>query len=110
MFRIIPHRAFIEPKASVTKLDEAGSERIATLRIEGLLCSACAITVRRRLQAVAGVRSANVDLERGEAQVRYDADRASPLALTEAVERAVVLRPVRRLLAALAGRIARNEH
>ncbi|MCH8026084.1 MAG: heavy-metal-associated domain-containing protein, partial [Chloroflexi bacterium] len=78
--------------------------------MEGVRCGACDVTVRRRLAAVAGVRSANVDLERGEAEVRYDADRASPSALTEAVERAVVLRPARRLLAALAVRIARNEH
>lgn len=103
MFRIIPHRAFIEPKATVVEKGGAGAESTATLRIEGLLCSACAINVRRRLERVPGVRSAEVDLERGEARVAYDAARAKPEALAAAVEGAVVLRPLRRLLARLSG-------
>ena len=111
MFRIIPHRAFIEPKASVITVETKGDVAEARLRIEGLLCSACAVNVRRRLEAVDGVRSAHVDLERGEALVSYDAACAAPQALTAAVERAVVLRPARRLLAALGGRtLARSEH
>ncbi len=104
MFRVIPHRALIEPKASVTSVHAAGDVSAATLRIEGLLCSACAASVRRQLAAVDGVQSAWVDLERGEAQVTYDPARAEPAALLDAVERAVVLRPVRRLLATLRGR------
>ena len=103
MFRIIPHRAFIEPKASVANVEKTGEGSVATLRIEGLLCSACAANVRGRLERVEGVQSAQVDLEHGKAQVRYDPARATPEALTAAVERAVVLRPARRLLATLAG-------
>ena len=103
MFRIIPHRAFIEPKASVASTGGAGAESTATLRIEGLLCTACAANVRRRLERVAGVRSAEVDLERGEARVAYDGARATPEALAAAVEGAVILRPLRRVLARLAG-------
>ena len=101
MFRIIPHRALIEPKAAVARVEASGGRAIATLRIDGLLCSACATSVRRHLESVNGVRDAQVDLERGEAQVGYDTARTDPAALIAAVERAVVLRPARRLLAAL---------
>ena len=75
----------------------------ARLRIDGLLCSACATNVRRRLEAVDGVRSARVDLAHGEGLVTYDPGRVTPQALIDAIEGAVVLRPARRLLAALGG-------
>ena len=101
MFRIIPHRALIEPKASVADVTASGGRAVATLRIEGLLCSACATSVRRHLEAVDGVSDAKVDLERGEAQVDYDTARTDPASLIAAVDQAVVLRPARRLLAAL---------
>jgi len=104
MFRLIPHRAFVEPRAAVTTLSGDDAETSATLRIDGLLCSACASNVQRRLEGVDGVRSADVDLDRGVAQVRYDPACATPAALVEAVESAVILRPLRRLLAALSGR------
>ena len=109
MFRIIPHRAFIEPEAVVTGVVTTAEGAAASLRIDGLLCSACAINVRRRLESVDGVRSAHVDLARSAGLVTYDPGRATPQALVEAIERAVVLRPARRLLAALAGHRGRRE-
>ncbi|MDZ4278714.1 MAG: heavy metal-associated domain-containing protein, partial [Dehalococcoidia bacterium] len=78
MFRIIPHRAFIEPKARLSNVESRPNEAIATLRIDGLLCSACAANVRARLEAVEGVREAAVDLARGEAAVAYDPARTAP--------------------------------
>ena len=98
MFRILPHRAFIEPKASVSSVEASDGESTATLCIDGLLCSACASNVQSHLERVPGVRDARVDLGRGEAVVRYDASRAAPEALVRAVEGAVVLRPLRKLL------------
>ena len=103
MFRLIPHRLLIEPKASVARVDEAAEGAETTLRIDGLLCSACAANVRRRLESVDGVRSAEVDLEREEAQVSYDPGRTTPKALVAAVEGAVLFRPLRRMLGALGG-------
>jgi copper chaperone CopZ len=103
MFRIIPHRAFIEPRASVAATGGAGAASTAMLRIEGLLCSACAANVRRRVAAVDGVRSVEVSLDRGEADVHFDASLTTPAALADAVEGAVILRPLRRFLARLAG-------
>ena len=110
MFRIIPHRLLAEPRAEVAAIVTREGAASATLRIEGLVCSLCATSVERRLRKVAGVRTARVDLGRGEAQVTYAPSRVTPAALTVAVERAVVLRPARRLLAALGGRLARSDH
>ena len=103
MFRLIPHRALSEPRAAVTGVREQGGQSTATLQIEGLVCSACAANVERHLRGVAGVESAEVDLDTGEACVVYNASQASPDALVRAVEGAVLLRPVRRLLARIAG-------
>ena len=103
MFRLIPHRALIEPRAEVIAVEGEDGETCATLRIDGLVCSACAANVRGRLERLDGVSSARVDLDRGEALVAYDQARATPGDLVAAVEGAVVLRPARRLIAALAG-------
>lgn len=104
MFRVIPRRLFIEPTAAVVRVAERRDRAVAVLRVDGLLCSVCAANVRQRLERTDGVLSARVDLERGSAQVRYDPARTTPEALTAAVERSVILRPVRRLLATLGGR------
>jgi len=101
MFRLIPHRALSEPKATVSAVREESGRSTATLRIEGLVCSACAANVERRLRAVSGVESAAVDLDSGEACVVYNAAEASPDALVQAVEGAVLFPTARRLLASL---------
>ena len=111
MFRVIPKRALTEPRVAGATAETTAAGTTARLRIEGLLCSACAVRVRRHLESVDGVRAALVDLERSEARVDYDPGRTGTAELSEAVERAVVLRPARRLLAALSRRwLARSEH
>ncbi|HXV07397.1 MAG TPA: heavy metal-associated domain-containing protein [Burkholderiales bacterium] len=56
------------------------------LRIEGMTCPGCVRSVKRVLEAVAGVRGAAVSLEQGEAVVDFDPDRASTADLVHAVE------------------------
>lgn len=53
------------------------------LKIEGMSCGHCKMAVEKALQAVPGVVSASVDLERKEALVEGNADRD---ALAKAVE------------------------
>ncbi|MBP2637304.1 MAG: copZ [Firmicutes bacterium] len=53
------------------------------LKIEGMSCGHCKMSVENALKAVAGVTSASVDLEKKQALVTGTADRA---ALVEAVE------------------------
>ena len=104
MFRIHLHRAFVEPAVSIERIDNSGVESTAILRVDGLLCSLCAANVNGRLAAVEGVQSVNVDLEEGVAAVTYDGERVETNQLMAAVEAAIILKPVRRLLAQLGGR------
>jgi len=108
MFRVLPHRLLTEPRAKVVATAIDHGEATARLRIEGLVCSACAANVGGRLRGLPGVREADVDLDRGEAFVRYERGRATAEALVAAVEGAVVLRPLRRLIARLAGTHGRS--
>ncbi len=104
MARIIPRRALIEPKATVQHIAAGEDCSTATLHIDGLVCSVCASNVRGRLEQVAGVREAQVDLATGEARVVYDATVTAPEALVAAVDRAVLFPKVRRLIHKLAHR------
>ena len=104
MFRIIPRRALIEPKATVEHVEAGEICSTATMHIDGLVCSVCASNVRRGFEQLDGVRSADVDLESGEARIEYDPSRVAPEDLVAAVERKVLLPKARRLLATIAGR------
>ncbi len=106
MLRVLPHRAFVEPAVTIQRIDETGEETTAILRVDGLLCGLCAANVRGRLEAVDGVRSVNVDLDESNAAITYEGERVGTNELITAVEAAIVLKPVRRLLAQLGGRSA----
>lgn len=56
-----------------------------TIKVSGMTCGGCVASVTRVVQAVAGVESADVSLEKGEAVVSYDGARASPAALKAAI-------------------------
>ncbi|MET1085265.1 MAG: heavy metal-associated domain-containing protein [Burkholderiales bacterium] len=59
-----------------------------TMRVTGMTCGGCVNSVKRVVQAVAGVDSVDVSLEKGEAVVRYDASTASPAQIAQAIEAA----------------------
>ena len=99
MLRIIPHRLWVEPSARVVEVADAGAGARAVLAVEGLLCSACAAHVEQRLAGLAGVRRVEVDLDGATARIEYDPAERTPEDLAGAVERAAILRPVRRALA-----------
>lgn len=65
----------------------AGKEKnmTKTIKIEGLMCSHCDARVKKALEAVPGVASANADHEKGQAVVELSADVADD-ALKAAVE------------------------
>jgi copper chaperone len=48
-----------------------------TLKIRGMTCGHCSMTVTKALNKISGVESAEVDLERGEAVVTGRADAQS---------------------------------
>jgi copper chaperone len=57
-----------------------------TLPITGMTCGGCVRSVTAVLQALPGVESVSVSLERGEAQVRFDEARVTRAQLVLAVE------------------------
>lgn len=59
-----------------------------TLKIQGMTCNHCVMRVAKSLKAVSGVQDAQVDLQKGEATVTYDASKASTDTLTAAVAEA----------------------
>ena len=58
------------------------------LRVTGMTCGHCQAKVEKALRGTAGVYSAIVDLQLGEAQVDFEDDAATPAQLVTAVERA----------------------
>jgi len=59
-------------------------EQVA-LKVEGMTCQGCARSVKKVLESVEGVQSAEVSLDRSEARVSYDPVRASLERLKAAV-------------------------
>lgn len=65
----------------------AASRRVTELAISGMTCNNCARHVTDALQGVAGVRSASVNLDAGQASVRWAAETAPDVAaMIQAVE------------------------
>lgn len=58
------------------------------LRVSGMSCGHCQATVEQALKGAAGVYSAVVDLQTGEAEVDFEDDAATTAQLIAAVERA----------------------
>jgi copper chaperone CopZ len=56
------------------------------LKIDGMTCQGCARSVEKKLSAVGGVGSAQVDLGAGKAVVEFDNAVANPSQLMAAVE------------------------
>jgi copper chaperone len=56
-----------------------------TIKVDGMTCGGCAASVKRVVQAVAGVQSVHVSLDKGEAVVTYDSAKALPAAFKAAI-------------------------
>jgi len=57
----------------------------ATLKVKGMTCGHCVRAVSDALGGLDGVESADVDLDRGRAVVRYDEERVDTARMVEAV-------------------------
>ena len=58
------------------------------LDVQNMTCELCPITVKKSLEQVPGVASAQVDLDKKTATVQYDPDKAAPAALVKATTNA----------------------
>ncbi|NOX38907.1 MAG: heavy-metal-associated domain-containing protein [Calditrichaeota bacterium] len=61
---------------------------IETFAVEGMSCNHCVMHVKKALESVPGVESAEVSLEKASAVVTYDASRFDFEAARKAVEEA----------------------
>jgi copper chaperone len=56
------------------------------IKISGMTCQGCIMSVTRVLSAVPGVAGLDVSLDRGEARLKYDPARAGQAEIRRAVE------------------------
>ena len=54
--------------------------------VEGMSCSVCVARVKRALKETEGVSEAHVNLEKGEAEIRYEPATVSPERLANAID------------------------
>lgn len=59
---------------------------MVTLKVNGMTCQGCVSSVTKALQAVAGVASAEVSLERAEAKISYSPREVSVERLKAAID------------------------
>jgi len=70
---------------TVENIEPVAGESVL-IPVEGMSCSVCASRVKKTLKAMPGVSEAVVNLERHEAEVRYQPDKISPEKLAKAVD------------------------
>jgi copper chaperone len=56
-----------------------------TIKVGGMTCGGCVASVKRVVQAVPGVESVDVSLDKGQAVVTYDGAKAAPSAFKHAI-------------------------
>src|SRR5690606_37900357 len=85
-----PRRLLTAPRVRMLRIE--GNR--ATVAVDGLVCSACAMRTRSALCAVPGVEDATVDLETGRAEVslREGYEDLDAGTLQRAVDRVVIAR------------------
>ena len=65
-----------------------GDMKQVVLKVDGMTCAACSVSVKKSLTALEGVRDATVTVEPGQAVVVYDPAKASLESLTQATAKA----------------------
>jgi copper chaperone CopZ len=101
--RLTLHRLLTNPTTHV----EAVDGETVRLRVEGLVCdSVCAVRTKEAIEAMDGVRRADVDFETG--IVTIEGKAAAPEAYERAVRGAVAGKPLRRAVDVAAAGLRRK--
>lgn len=79
--------AFDKPQPTTSAAAQPAQLSTVELKVSGMTCSGCAVSVRNALLETPGVASASVDHEAGRATVQYDPAKASAAQLIEAVNK-----------------------
>lgn len=59
---------------------------LVVIPVEGMSCSACVARVKKGLKETEGVSDAHVNLQKGEAEIRYEPAKISPEKLAKAID------------------------
>tara|TARA_Y100001936_G_scaffold156173_1_gene152414 strand:- start:1831 stop:2040 length:210 start_codon:yes stop_codon:yes gene_type:complete len=51
--------------------------QIVTLNISGMTCMGCATSIKKVLEEISGVSEANISLEKKQAKIQYDPEKAT---------------------------------
>jgi mercuric ion binding protein len=62
----------------------AGGPQTVVLDVQKMTCALCSVTVRKALEKVPGVATAQIDYNHKTATVKFDPEKASPAALVKA--------------------------
>ena len=57
----------------------------STLKVQGMTCNHCVMRVAKALKSLPGVQDAQVDLQKAQAVITYDAAKVSPDKLSTAI-------------------------
>ena len=68
----------------VQNTDNPTNVRQATLQVEDMTCTSCALGVEYQLKQVDGVLDAKINYEEGKGYVKYDADKVSAETIAQA--------------------------
>jgi copper chaperone CopZ len=63
----------------------SAATKTVAIRVEGMKCGKCSGSVAKALKATPGVEDAEVNVERGEAVVRYDDEKVTEARLREVI-------------------------
>jgi mercuric ion binding protein len=66
----------------------AAASQTVVLDVQNMTCALCPITVKKSLEQVPGVASAEVDLDHRTATVKFDPDKTAPSTLVKATTNA----------------------
>ena len=64
---------------------DASTLASTTLRVDGMTCASCEVSIRVAAEKLDGVQAAEVDYDSGSARVRYDPDKVTPARIAEAI-------------------------
>jgi copper ion binding protein len=65
-----------------------GSKNRTTIKVEGMTCNHCVMRVAKALEAVDGVKKANVSLDKKEAEIVFSGDSVDPDVLIKVLNEA----------------------
>jgi len=71
--------------AATAAQDDKAAGKVCVLKVEGMVCGACASRVEKEAKKIAGVNAAKVSQRKGEAEITYDPTKTSPEAIAKTV-------------------------